>query len=107
MLADPRKTLALVEQLVALGKLPDHLLGRVTPLLHAVPLAQFWSIGTLSQLDQFRGDRIARSRPRDGSLDTAARLCRWKLSQSKIDHWLSFESSGSGTWRNHCQSARS
>ncbi len=36
--------LALVEQQVAFGELPDHLLGHLITQLHAVLLAPFWSI---------------------------------------------------------------
>ena len=55
MPADLGEILALVEQLFALGEFPDHLLGRVMPLLHAVPLAPFWSIGTLIGTDSLTG----------------------------------------------------
>jgi hypothetical protein len=50
--AELSQILALVEQLVALGEFPDHLLGCVTPLLHEVLLAPFWSIRSLITVAQ-------------------------------------------------------
>jgi hypothetical protein len=47
---------ALVEQLLAFGELSDHLFGCMTPLLHAVLLPPFWSIGTRIASGSVRGD---------------------------------------------------
>ena len=54
--ADLGQILALVEQFVAFGELPDHLFGGVTSLLHAVRLAPFWSIRTLVRGGSFQRD---------------------------------------------------
>ena len=60
--------LAVVEQLRALGKLPDHPFGCVTPLFHAVLLIPSWSIGT----------RIARgSAKRDLSITSNSSFENW------------------------------
>ena len=55
MPADLGQILALVEQFVAFGESSDHLFGGVVPLLHAVLMAPFWSIGTFSRIGPLTG----------------------------------------------------
>jgi hypothetical protein len=62
--------LALVEQLVAFGELADDLFWGVMPLLHAVLLAPFWSIGTLVRGGSFQGDQRTTKLDKVESIDS-------------------------------------